>query len=220
MPTLTDQQLRIVVVELSQTLDALQTDYALMGGAAVCLTVNNPNRMTEDVDLVIHVDQRMITADRLTTELLTKYPSKFAPVHLFGHTIPGYRLLLPGGIIRVVVLEIFDFYSWPQRPQYNLQTASRRTWNINGYPVKMFSPEWILREKILSQYERQGSAKQATDIFDLMSIMPFAIPGKPEMNFENDQQLRNALSYLLQKHPELTTRLKEKINCVDVFENA
>lgn len=220
MPILTDQQLRMVVVELAQTLDKIRIDYAMMGGAAVCLTVNNPNRMTEDVDLVIHVDQRMITADRLTTELLKTYPSKFAPVDIFGHDIPGYQLLLPGGNTRVVVLEIFDFYSWPQRPQYNLQTASRRTLSINGYPVKMFSPEWILREKILSQYERQGSAKQATDVFDLMSIMPFAIPGKPEMNFSKDQQLRNALSYLLQKHPELTPRLKDKINCVDVFGNA
>jgi hypothetical protein len=218
MPTLTDQQLRTIVAELAQTLDVLQIDYALMGGAAVCLTVNNPNRMTEDVDLVIDVDQRMITADRLTTELFTK-SSKFAPVDLYGHTIPGYRLFLPGGITRVVVLEIFDFYSWPQRPQYNLQTASRRSLSINGYPVKIFSPEWILREKILSQYERQGSAKQATDIFDLMSIMPFAIPGKPEMNFDKNQQLRNALSYLLQKHPELKSRLREKINCVAVFGN-
>lgn len=121
MPTLTDQQLKMVVVELAQTLDELQIDYAMMGGAAFCLTVNNPNRITEDVDLAIQVDQRMITADRLTTELLTKYPSKFAPVDLFSHTIPGYRLLLPVGITRVVVLELFDFYSWPQPPQYTFR---------------------------------------------------------------------------------------------------
>ncbi|KAI7974088.1 hypothetical protein EIK77_002953 [Talaromyces pinophilus] len=159
----------------------------MMGGAAVCLTVNNPERMTENVDLVIHVDQLMITADRLTiAELLAKFPSKFAPVDLSGHAIPGYRLVLPGGITRVVPLEIFDFYSWSRRPSYNLQTATQRTLNISGYPVTMFSLEWILREKILSQDERQGSAKQATDIFDLKSIMPFALPGKPKMNFDKD----------------------------------
>lgn len=99
MPTLTDQQPRKIVVELEQTLDELQIDYAMMGGAAVYLTVNNPKRMTENVDLVIHVDQLMMTADRLTTtELLAKFPSKFAPVDLFGHTLPVYRLVLPGGI--------------------------------------------------------------------------------------------------------------------------
>ncbi|OJD20411.1 hypothetical protein ACJ73_08255 [Blastomyces percursus] len=197
----------------------MQIDYAIMGGAACCLTATDPGRMTGDVDLVIQVDQRMITADRLTTELVTKYPSKFAPVNQFGHTIPGYKLALPGGGSRVVDLEVFDFQSWPQRPQYNIQTASRRTMNINGCPVKIFSPEWILREKILSQYERQGGAKEATDIQDLMRIIPLAVPGKPELNFSNDQKLESALSNLLQKRPGLALRLKEKINCAPVFGN-
>lgn len=210
MPTLTDQQLKMVVVELAQTLDELQIDYAMMGGAAFCLTVNNPNRITEDVDLAIQVDQRMITADRLTTELLTKYLSKFAPVDLFSHTIPGYRLLLPVGITRVVVLELFDFYSWPQPPTIHLQTASRRTLTINGYPVKIFSPEWTLREKILAQYERQGSVKQATDIFDLMSIMPFAIPGKPEMNFRKGPTAGKCTLIPSSKAPRADTTLERE----------
>lgn len=111
MPVLTDQQLRTVVVELAQTLNAMHIDYAIMGGAAVCLTVSNPSRMTEDVDLVIHVDQRMITADCLTTELLNKYPSKFETANQFGHTIAGYKLAQPGGAYRVVDLEIFDLQS-------------------------------------------------------------------------------------------------------------
>ncbi|KAK2774972.1 hypothetical protein FQN52_004100 [Onygenales sp. PD_12] len=219
MAALTYQQLRTVVAELAQTLDAMQIDYAVMGGAAVCLTVGNADRMTEDVDLVIHVDQRMITADRLTTKLLTEYPSKFAAVDQFGHTIPGYKLALPGGASSVVGLEVFDAASWPQRPQYNVQAASRQTMNINGHPVKVFAPEWILREKILSQYERQGGAKGRSDICDLINVVPFAVPGKPELNFNNDEKLKSALSNLLQKHPELAPRLKEKISCADVFGN-
>lgn len=104
------------------------------------------------MDLVIHVDQRQITADRLTTQLLTSLPSDFGSVSQFGHIIPAYRLRLPGGKEQLVELEVLDYQSWPHRPQYDLRTASRRTLTVNGYPVKTFSPEWILREKILSQY--------------------------------------------------------------------
>ncbi|PGG95093.1 hypothetical protein AJ79_10267 [Helicocarpus griseus UAMH5409] len=144
----------------------MQIDYAIMGGAATCLMVSDPARLTEDVDMVIHVDHRMIAAERLTTELLTKYPFKFAPVDQFGHTIPGYRLALPGGASRMPV---------------------DGTVNINGRPVKMFGPEWIPREKILAQHERQGGLKEATDIRDVANLIPFAVAGKPELNFSNDQ---------------------------------
>jgi hypothetical protein len=212
MPALSHMQLRSVVAGLAQKLDVLRIDYAIMGGAAVCLLANDPTRMTADVDLVIHVDQRMITADRLTTQLITSYPAEFAPINQYGHTIPAYKL---NG--HLVELEIFDYQSWPQRPQYNIQTASRRTIDINGHPVKTFSPEWILREKILSQHQRQGSVKEATDIRDLTSMLPLAGPGKPELNFNDDQNLRNALSNLLQKRPALEQRLRQKIRCTAIF---
>ncbi|BDD61077.1 hypothetical protein MAP00_006152 [Monascus purpureus] len=96
MPLLPPEQLRSIASTLAQRLDTLQIDYAIMGGAAVCLLTHDPNRRTEDVDLVIHVDQRQITADRLTTQLLTSFPSDFGPVNQFGHIIPAYRLRLPG----------------------------------------------------------------------------------------------------------------------------
>ena len=115
------------------------------------------------VDLVIHVDQRMITADRLTLQLLTSYPSDIVLIDQFGHIIPGFKLSITGGGFDVVHLEIFDHQSWPQRPQYNIETASRKTITVNGRTVKTFSPEWILREKILSQHEHEGTLKEATD---------------------------------------------------------
>ena len=80
-----------------------------MGGAAVCLLTHDPNRRTEDVDLVIHVDQRQITADRLTTQLLTSFPSDFGLVNQFGHIIPAYRLCLLGGKEQLVGLGVFDY---------------------------------------------------------------------------------------------------------------
>lgn len=70
MPQLSKTQLESVVSGVAHMLDNLQIDYAIMGGAATCLLAQDPTRSTEDVDLVIHVDQRMITADRLTSQLL------------------------------------------------------------------------------------------------------------------------------------------------------
>ena len=63
MPLLRPEQLRSIASKLAQRLDTLQVDYAIMGGAAVCLLTHDPNQRTEDVDLVIHVDQRQTTAD-------------------------------------------------------------------------------------------------------------------------------------------------------------
>jgi hypothetical protein len=123
----------------------------------------------------------------------------------------------PGGDSRLVQLEIFDCQSWPERPQYNLHTASRRSLNIDGQAVKTFSPEWILREKILTQYHRQSSGKEMIDIRDLLNMLLIVMPGKPELNFNGVQELEKVLVNLWQKRPDLAQRLKERIDCVAVF---
>lgn len=219
MAPLSHEDLRTVVSALAQKLDSLNIDYAIMGGAATCLLSPDPSRRTEDVDLVIHVDHRMITADRLTAQLFTSFPTDFERVSQFGHTIPAYKLRRPGVAARLVELEVFDHKTWPQRPQYNIQVATRRTLNINGRGVKLFSPEWILREKILSQYQRQGSAKEATDIRDIINMIPLAVPGRPELDFNQNQELQTALANLLQKRPALAQTLKAKIKCSTILQN-
>lgn len=219
MAPLSHEDLSIVVSALAQKLDSLSIDYAIMGGAATCLLSPDPSRRTEDVDLVIHVDNRMITADRLTTQLLTSFPSEFEGVSQYGHTIPAFKLRRPGGAAQLVELEVFDYRSWPQRPQYNIPATTRQTLNINGRGVKLFSPEWILREKILSQYQRQGSAKEGTDIRDIINMIPLAVPGRSELDFNQDRELQNALSNLLQKRPALAQTLKAKIRCSIIFHN-
>ncbi|KKZ65625.1 hypothetical protein EMCG_08532 [[Emmonsia] crescens] len=190
-----------------------------MGGAATCLLSGDQTRRTEDIDFVIHVDHRMITADRLTTQLLTFFPSDFEGVSKFGHTIPAYKLRRPGGPVQLVELEVFDYRSWPQRPQYNIQVATRKTLSINGRVVKLFGPEWILREKILSQYQRQGGTKEETDIRDIMNMIPLAVPGRPELDFNQSQELQTALANLVQKRPALAQALKAKVKCSTIFQN-
>lgn len=64
---------------------------------------------------------------------------------------------------------IIDYQSWLQQPQYNNQNVSRRTLTTNGYLMKTFSPEWIIHEKILSQYQQQG-IKAQTDTREIHSM--------------------------------------------------
>ncbi len=66
----------------------------------------------------------------------------------------------------------------------------------------------MLREKILSQHEREGSSKEATDIRDVTNVLLLVIPGKPKLNFDDDEKLKNALSRLLQKRPALEQILR------------
>lgn len=128
-------ELRITVSAIAQRLDALNIDYAIMGGAATCLLDKYSTRRTKDVDIVIHVDHRMITADNLTTQLLKSFPSDFEGISQYGHIIPAYKLRRSDGAVLSVELEVFDYQSWPQRPQYNIQAATRRTMTINGQAV-------------------------------------------------------------------------------------
>ncbi|CDM32947.1 hypothetical protein DTO013E5_10001 [Penicillium roqueforti] len=218
MPILLQIQLEYVASTVAQRLDSLEIDYAIMGGASVCLMAPDPQRATEDIDMVIQVDHRSITADLLTGILLKSFPSDFGPVNQFGHTIPGFKLQLPGDAVRLIELEIFDYASWPNRPQYDLQSATRVTQEINGYPVKIFSAEWIIREKILSQYQRRG-AKQAVDQQDVENLLSYAIPGKPELDFDRDQELQDALATFLQRKPKLRSDLEEVIKCQAIFGN-
>ena len=53
MLALSQSQLETVVSGVAQIFDSLQIDYAIMGGAAVCLLAYDPARRTEDVDIVI-----------------------------------------------------------------------------------------------------------------------------------------------------------------------
>jgi hypothetical protein len=218
MSALLPPQLELAVATVGRSLDSLGIDYALMGGAAVCLTAPDPTRATEDVDLVIQVDNRAITADLLTERLLHTFPSDFGPIDQYGHIIPGYKLRLPQGAIKLVELEIFDYGSWPDRPQYNLQGAARVTKTVAGYPVKVFSPEWLTREKILSQYQRRG-IKHEIDVQDVARLMRYCSISKPELNFDGDDTLPTALARILEERPRLRSGLRRIIKCKEIFDN-
>ncbi|CAG8238639.1 unnamed protein product [Penicillium salamii] len=160
----------------------------------------------------------MITADSLTSLLITSFPSDFEGISQYGHIILAFKLAEPEETARLVQLEVFDQKTWPQRPQYNLQTATRTTLNINGQVVKLFSAEWLLREKMLSQYQCQGNGKEDSDIRDLVRMIRLVVTGTPELNFDQNPQMQAALANLLQKRPGLAKALEAKIKCSASFQ--
>ncbi|KMU88423.1 hypothetical protein CIHG_06223 [Coccidioides immitis H538.4] len=52
--------------------------------------------------------------------------------------------------------------------------------------------------------------KEATDIRDIMNMTPLAVPGRPELDFNQSQEMQNALANLVQKRP---AALKAKVKC-------
>lgn len=69
----------------------------------------------------------------------------------------------------------------------------------------------------MSQHEHEGTLKEATDIRDVVNLLRLAKPGKPELNFNDEQSLKIALGRLLQKRPPLEQILRQKIKCTTVF---
>lgn len=61
---------------------------------------------------------------------------------------------------------------------------------IGAFKVKVFSPEWLFREKVLFQRERKGTPKEATD---LRFVHSFDFRVAREGGIDDDQKLTDAL---------------------------
>jgi hypothetical protein len=71
-----------------------------------------------------------------------------------------------------------------------------------------------LREKILSQHQRQGSSKEQTDLDDIATLL--GLVQAKCLTFSGQEQTE-ALTALLDKRPELREALKAAIECPGVF---
>ncbi|KAI9652310.1 MAG: hypothetical protein M1829_001681, partial [Trizodia sp. TS-e1964] len=138
-------------------------------------------RGTMDIDLVIQVDKnRLVDADTISQTLYTKHPQQFAKKDIgYGVFVPAVRIIGDNGQNKLVEVEIFDFESWRNRPQYDLSRPDndRVTLPVNDTAVAVLSPRWLLREKILSQYQRQGNRKEISDIEDITTLLRL-VPAK------------------------------------------
>jgi len=103
----------------------------------------------------------------------------------------------------LVELEIFDAETWPFRPQYNLNEKrnTRVKVPIGGEKtVAVFSPVWLLREKILTHSNRVGSGSAKSDLDDIDFLLD--IVGERSLVMKSGEEIA-ALKVLLEKAPQL-----------------
>lgn len=146
------------VSQLARALDVLKVPYAIMGGSA-CFLLGSP-RATTNIDLVVDVS----CLKDMSVEILAVKLKGLA-----GFTTPAVALS-----DAVVPLEIFDPEAWSRRPQYRQVTTHRISKQLpDEYEVYIFSPAWLLREKILAIQQRghPGTPKFVTDLLDIQFLV-------------------------------------------------
>ncbi|KAF9630209.1 hypothetical protein BFW01_g390 [Lasiodiplodia theobromae] len=199
-------------------LSAKGVEYGIVGGSAVsllCAHYGLGQRSTNDIDLIIIPDrEKNLDASSISKALYEEFPQYFTKIDQYGVQIPA---VLIGGELGHAEVEIFDIDAWPHRRQYDLRDPDndRVTLQINQYPISVLSPRWIVREKILSQHQRQGAQKEKSDILDIKMLLPLLDDGT--LKFDTNERI-DALNALLAKEPDLRGQLQEKIVCPAVFD--
>ncbi|KAF2254930.1 hypothetical protein BU26DRAFT_148116 [Trematosphaeria pertusa] len=171
-------ELRRAVSTLTQFLQQNYVTFGIIGGAGCSLIFvqyQKPYRGTRDIDVVIQADPaRGIDADRISQMLYTNHSQQFVKKDAGdGVFLPAVRITEDNGHEELVEIEIFDFQNWSNRPQYDLSRPDNDRINltVEQATVAVLSPRWLLREKILSQHQRQGNPKEQTDLSDIRILL-------------------------------------------------
>lgn len=83
--------------------------------------------------------------------------------------------------------------------------------SVSGVEVPVFSPRWLLREKILTAFQRQGQAKSESDLDDIASLL-VVVESRLDLT-----GYKEAVNHVLERSPELIDLMRLKIICPDVL---
>lgn len=218
---LTKEELQQAAAILGCTLKKYGVKFGIIGGAATGLISafhRQQYRGTKDIDIVIQPTAH-IDAESLSEALYTNHPEQFVKEDAgYGQFVPAIRLADEATKReKYVEVEIFDVEAWPTRPQYDLSKPDndRVMFKINQSDVYVLSPRWLLREKLLSQKQRQGSAKEGSDIDDIEMLLEMV--GAKALTLTEQEHIE-ALRSLLEKRPDLRVALEAAIECSQVFQ--
>ncbi|OXV07299.1 hypothetical protein Egran_04936 [Elaphomyces granulatus] len=197
---LTFEELKTAVHILVNVLTQHGIVFGIMGGAGVALLASYHGqllRSTSDIDLVVETD-----AYSVSQTLISQHSG------LFGKMKGDEEVL--------VDVEIFDYNTWRVRPSYDLANPQnvRISVPLGKISVTIFEPRWLLQEKIRVQYERAGSRKETTDLDDIAFLVKL-VPTK-SLVFREQEQI-DSLQSLVEKRPELKSKLEEVIDCDQIF---
>lgn len=206
------------VASLSQHLSQSEAQFSISGGAATSIVRMHygfAQRATDDIDLVIQ-PRGSITAESISNWLLETFPAVFVAKQHFGVTTPAITIQRRDGSTQHVEIEMFDVGSWPNRPQYNLDDPDNDVtmMTVNGVEVPIFSARWLLREKIVTAFERQGTRKEETDLDDISFLLEAVDLNGLDLTGREDA-VRHAVAQL----PESFELLCLKVICPDVLGN-
>lgn len=213
---LTPQELAQAVANLAQYLSMANARYSISGGAAsmlIRMQYGLPLRSTEDIDLVVQ-PTASVTTESISAWLLQNYPTAFVTKTVHGVSVPALAFQRSDGTVKHIEVEIFDVNAWPQRPQYNLDNPDNDITqvSISGVEIPVFSARWLLREKIITAFERQGSRKERTDLDDACALLEVV-----EMNSLDLTSHEGAVQHILAQRPNARQSLELKIMCPSVL---
>ncbi|KAJ4175192.1 hypothetical protein NW754_005612 [Fusarium falciforme] len=197
---LTPEELLQAVAKLAQFISRSNARFSISEGAASTII---------HIDLVIQLSGST-NADSISAWLLENFPAEFVAKTQYGVTTPVITFKRHDGSVKHVEIEMFDYHAWPNRPQYNLDDPDNdcTVTTINGVEVPGFSARWLLREKIRTAFERQGSRKERSGLDDV-SILLQAVEANSADLTGNEQ----AVQHLMERRPRVSEMLGLKVIC-------
>lgn len=213
---LSPEELMQAVSSLAQYLSQSEAQFSISGGAATSILrmqYGFAQRVTDDIDLVVQPRGSM-TAESISHWLLEKFPTAFVAKQQFGVTTPAITVQRRDGSVKHVEIEMFDVGAWPNRPQYNLDDPDNdvAVISVNGVDVPIFSARWLLREKIVTAFERQGTRKEETDLDDISILLETVDVNGLDLT-DREDAVRHAVAQL----PESFELLCLKVVCPGVL---
>ncbi|KAK7432396.1 hypothetical protein QQZ08_000958 [Neonectria magnoliae] len=215
-PALTALELSEATAILTRYMSQSAVRFSISGGAAALLLrihYDLPLRLTEDIDLVVQ-PTGTVTAESISAWLLKAFPTTFIATTVYGVDIPTLAFQRPDGSFKYVEIEMFDVDTWPSRPQYDLENPDNDVTLIpvHGVDVPVFSARWLLREKIVTAFERQESLKGRTDLDDACALLKAV-----EMNVVDLTNHEDAVRHIHTVRPEAQEELELKVICPSVL---
>ncbi|OAQ60169.1 antigen [Pochonia chlamydosporia 170] len=213
---LSPEELAQAVADLAEYMSPSRAKFSICGGAASMLVrMQNglPLRSTEDIDLVVQPTAG-VTAQSISTWLLQNYPTAFVAKKHYGVSVPALAFHRSDGSVKHIEIEIFDVNAWPQRPQYNLDSPDNDVTmvSISGVQVPVFSARWLLREKIMTAFDRQGTRKERSDLDDACALLDTVEPSSVDLTNKEA-----AVRHLIARRPDVRQSLELKIVCPAVL---
>ncbi|EFY84743.1 27 kDa antigen [Metarhizium acridum CQMa 102] len=162
----------------------------------------------------IHVSVTSAIQQSISTWLLQNYPTAFVAKKHYGVFVSALAFHRSDGSVKHIKIEIFDVNAWPQRPQYNLDSPDNDVTmiSISGVQVPVFNARWLLREKIVTAFKRQGTRKEKSDLDDACALLDTVEPSSVDLTNKEA-----AVRHLIARRPCVRQSLELKIVCPAVL---